>query len=117
MENDEVKFLIGDVEKLTGIKQHVLRYWEENVPALRPHKDESGRRIYNQRDLDFVFRLKFLITEKKFTVEGAGKQLWSEIETEQTTNETMIISKMRNELLSVYSIITKYSGGLGAIDK
>lgn len=110
MKDDMVKFSIGDIEKLTGIKQHILRYWEDNIPLLNPEKDEYGRRVYRQRDLDFVFRLKYLITEKKFTVEGAGEELMREVECEQTTNATLIISKMRNELVNMYSLVTKNKG-------
>ncbi|MEL3907973.1 MAG: MerR family transcriptional regulator [Treponemataceae bacterium] len=107
MKNEVIKFSIGDVEKLTGIKQHILRYWEDNIPLLSPEKDEYGRRVYFQRDLDFVFRLKYLINEKKFTVEGAGAELLRELENEQSTDATQIISKMRNELINIFSIISK----------
>ena len=52
-------FSIGEVEELTGIKSHVLRYWEEIIPSLSPQKDFSGRRIYSSRDLQIIFRLKY----------------------------------------------------------
>lgn len=107
MQDEVIKFSIGDVEKLTGIKQHILRYWEDNIPLLSPEKDEYGRRVYFQRDLDFVFRLKYLINEKKFTVEGAGAELLRELENAQSTDATQIISKMRNELINIFSIISK----------
>lgn len=109
MEHTAARFSIGEVEKLTGIKQHILRYWEENIPVLNPERDEYGQRVYTQRDLDFVFRLKFLINQRRFTVDGAGAELVREIQTETTTNATMTISKMRNELLQMYALITKYS--------
>ena len=64
-------FTIGEVEELTGIKSHILRYWEEVIPSLAPKKDIGGRRSYSSRDLQIIFRLKYLIQEKKFTIEGA----------------------------------------------
>lgn len=103
--SETIKLSIGEVEKLTGIKQHILRYWEDNIPLLSPEKDENGRRVYMQRDLDFVFRLKYLINERKFTVEGASQELLNEIQNEKTTEVTAYISKMRNELLQIYAII------------
>lgn len=105
--SETIQLSIGEVERLTGIKQHILRYWEENIPLLSPKKDEYGRRVYNQRDLDFVFRLKYLISEKKFTVEGASQELLREVQSEKTTETTSIISKIRNELLNIYSILNK----------
>mgnify|MGYP000006009982 CR=1 FL=1 len=107
MKDDAIRFSIGEIEKLTGIKQHILRYWEDNIPLLNPEKDEYGRRVYLQRDVDFVFRLKYLITEKKFTVEGAGEQLLREVESEKTTDATLIISKIRSELVNIYSLVSK----------
>ena len=64
------QYSIGDVEEISGIKAHVLRYWEEVIPSIRPRKDLGGRRVYSQRDLEVIFRLKYLISEKKFTIEG-----------------------------------------------
>ena len=51
-------FSIGEVEDLTGIKSHILRYWEEVIPSLAPKKDIGGRRSYSARDLQTIFRLK-----------------------------------------------------------
>ena len=47
-------FSIGEIEKLTGIKAHILRYWEEVVPSLSPQKDLGGRRTYSQRDVQII---------------------------------------------------------------
>ena len=63
-------FSIGEVEDLTGIKSHILRYWEEVIPSLAPKKDIGGRRSYSARDLQTIFRLKYLIQEK-------NKYAWS----------------------------------------
>ena len=56
-------YSIGQVEEITGVKAHVLRYWEEIIPGFAPQKDIGGRRIYSQRELELVMRLKFLIYE------------------------------------------------------
>ncbi len=104
------EFYIGEIEKLTGIKSHILRYWEENIPILNPRKDSYNRRLYSQRDLEFIFRLKFLITEKKFTVDGAGEQLLNELQetkSEKTQISNIQISQMRNHLLNIYKITQK----------
>ena len=58
-------YSIGEVEELTGIKAHVLRYWEEVIPGFAPQKDMGGRRTYTQREIEMIFRLKYLINETK----------------------------------------------------
>ncbi|MCQ2588222.1 MAG: MerR family transcriptional regulator [Treponema sp.] len=68
-------YTIGQVEELTGVKTHILRYWEEVIPGFIPQKDISGRRIYTQQEVELIFRLKYLINEKKYTLEGAGQQI------------------------------------------
>ena len=54
-------YSIGEIEELTGIKAHVLRYWEEVIPGFAPKKDMGGRRVYFDRDIQTIMRLKYLI--------------------------------------------------------
>ena len=80
-------YTIGQIEELTGVKAHILRYWEEVIPGFTPQKDNTGRRTYSQREVDLIFRLKYLIYEKKFTVEGAGQQILDEAQIVQDNAE------------------------------
>jgi DNA-binding transcriptional MerR regulator len=70
---------IGDLEKLLGVKAHVIRYWEKEIPLIQSRKDLSGRRVYAKRDLLIFFRLKYLLYDRRFTIEGAKAQLFREI--------------------------------------
>jgi DNA-binding transcriptional MerR regulator len=70
---------IGDLEKLLGVKAHVIRYWEKEIPLIQSRKDLSGRRAYSKRDLLIFFRLKYLLYDRRFTIEGARDQLFREI--------------------------------------
>ena len=70
------QYSIGQIEKISGVKSHVLRYWEEVIPSITPKKEMSGRRIYSQKDLEIILRLKYLIYTKKFTIEGAKTRLF-----------------------------------------
>ena len=103
------QYSIGDVEEISGIKAHVLRYWEEVIPSIRPRKDLGGRRVYSQRDLEVIFRLKYLISEKKFTIEGARNQIISEIDV-RNENAQLIqaIQELRSELTDLYLTVRKY---------
>lgn len=108
-------FLIGDVELITGIKAHVLRYWEEVIPAISPKKDIGGRRVYSSKDLEKILRLKYLIQEKKFTIEGARNQIIEEAGNSSNTDKgelIAMINETRGELLDVYLTIKKYKTGL-----
>lgn len=103
-----MNYSIGDVEDLTGVKAHVLRYWEEVVPAFSPSKDLNGRRSYTQHDIELIFRIKYLITEKKYTAEGAGQQILDEAQILQENGEVIRqIRKTRQELLDLLLAIKK----------
>ena len=64
---------IGEVAEATGIAAHVLRYWERNVPSLKPLRRAGGRRYYRAADVDLVHALHRLVTEQGYTLEGAAR--------------------------------------------
>ncbi|MCC6475749.1 MerR family transcriptional regulator [bacterium] len=66
---------IGEVVERTGIPDHILRYWENEFPQLRPKRGRGGNRLYTERDIELVLRIQDLIQNKKFTIAGARKQL------------------------------------------
>ncbi len=75
---DKLFFKIGEVAKIAGVKQHVLRYWESEFPWIRPQKSKSNQRLYRRRDVEAVLAIKHLLYDRKFTIEGAKKHLKSE---------------------------------------
>ena len=68
-------YKIGEVAKITGVKPHVLRYWESEFRWMSPQKSRSKQRMYRQRDIDVVLLLKRLLHEERFTIAGARKKL------------------------------------------
>ncbi len=62
---------IGEVSKALGIRQHVLRYWEEQFPMLRPLKRSGGRRYYRPEDVQLVARIDRLVHHEGYTLRGA----------------------------------------------
>jgi len=72
---DKLFFKIGEVAKLTGVKQHVLRYWESEFSAIRPQKSKTNQRLYRRKDVEAVLAVKHLLYERKFTIEGARRHL------------------------------------------
>ena len=75
---DKLYFKIGEVANLTGVKQHVLRYWESEFPSIRPQKSKTNQRLYKRRDVEAVLAVKYLLYDRKFTIEGAKNHLKSE---------------------------------------
>ena len=72
---DKLFFKIGEVSKLTGIKPHVLRYWESEFPMLNPPKNRASQRAYRKKDIEAVLLIKRLLYEENFTISGARKKL------------------------------------------
>ena len=68
-------YSISEVSKITGLKQYVLRYWETEFSQLKPPKNRAGNRTYRQKDIDIIHNIKELLYKKKFTIEGARKQM------------------------------------------
>lgn len=72
---DKLYFKIGEVCELTGVKQHVLRYWETEFPILHPQRAGSRQRLYRRVDVENILRIKRLLKEEGFTISGAKKLL------------------------------------------
>lgn len=68
-------FSIGDVCELTGLKPHVLRYWESQFRFLNPAKNRSGNRVYQRREVELIMLVKHLLYTEKFTIDGARKRI------------------------------------------
>ena len=101
-------YSIGEVEELTGLKPHVLRYWEEVLPGLSPKKDGGGRRLYSHRDLDLIQRMKYLVYTKGFTIEGARRQLVEETCAEsRQTQLLMAVRQAKANLNELYLLLKR----------
>ena len=72
---DKLYFKIGEVSVLLGVEPYVLRYWETEFPALSPKKSGTGHRLYRRKDVELLLRIKHLLYEKRFTIEGARQSL------------------------------------------
>src|SRR5579871_4639162 len=76
---DKLYFKIGEVSELLGVEPYVLRYWESEFPSLSPKKSGTGHRLYRRKDVELLLRIKHLLYEKRFTIEGARQSLHAEI--------------------------------------
>jgi DNA-binding transcriptional MerR regulator len=72
-------YKIGEACKVLGIQPYVLRYWETEFPALTPSKSRSGQRVYSEKELEVIRRIKELLYEEGYTIAGAKKKLEGEL--------------------------------------
>lgn len=75
LEEGKLYYSISEVCALTGLEQHVLRYWESEFPQLRPKKNRSGNRAYRSKEIKIIRYIKYLLYEEMFTIPGAKKKM------------------------------------------
>jgi DNA-binding transcriptional MerR regulator len=81
-EPSDRKFKIGEVCRKADVAPYVLRYWETEFPALSPGKTGGGQRLYSEREVDIILRIKQLLYSEGFTIAGAKKKLDLELAAE-----------------------------------
>ena len=74
----EKTFRIGEAAELLGLETYVLRFWETEFPHLAPLRTPKGQRLYAERHMEQLRRVKFLLHEQGFTIEGARRVLEAE---------------------------------------
>lgn len=79
-DRDKRTYKIGEVCRMAEVQPYVLRYWETEFPALAPTKSGGGQRLYSQREIDIVMRIKQLLYSEGFTIAGAKKKLETELD-------------------------------------
>lgn len=73
--SDRLYYRIGEVSRITGLKPHVLRYWESEFKVIKPYKAGSLQRLYRKKDLEIIQKIKKLLYEEGFTIAGAKKKI------------------------------------------
>ncbi len=73
--SSKMYYSISEVSDMTGVKAHVLRYWETEFPSLKPKKNRAGNRNYRPKDIKAVLVIRDLLYKEKFTISGARKKL------------------------------------------
>src|SRR5476651_797331 len=80
-------FTIGEVSELCGVKPHVLRYWEQEFTQLKPVKRRGNRRYYQHHEVLLIRRIRELLYEQGFTINGARNRLDSRESNRRDTAE------------------------------
>ncbi len=138
---DKLYFKIGEVARIVGVKQHVLRYWESEFSTIRPQKSKSNQRLYRRRDVEAVLAIKHLLYDRKFTIEGAKRHLKSEgvdaalpkpepeavaarvrqevlkeVEEREQRLQTRLVQRSQKNLLALRQLTTNFIKDLERID-
>ncbi|PRC92283.1 MerR family transcriptional regulator [Solimicrobium silvestre] len=106
-------FTIGEVSDLCGVKAHVLRYWEQEFSQLKPVKRRGNRRYYQHHEVLLIRRIRELLYEQGFTINGARNQLGGqsslEINSPKETSELTFSGEtaetLRTELLNIQKLL------------
>jgi DNA-binding transcriptional MerR regulator len=72
---DKPFFKIGEAARLCALKPYVLRYWETEFHSIKPQKTRSGQRLYRRQDVELLLRIRHLLYDQRFTIEGARTRL------------------------------------------
>ncbi len=99
-------FTIGEVSDLCAVKPHVLRYWEQEFPQLKPVKRRGNRRYYQRQDVVMIREIRSLLYEQGYTIGGARLQLSDTQHKEAPKCDPQMIQQLRMEMEEVLEILT-----------
>lgn len=91
-------FTIGEVSKLCGVKSHVLRYWEQEFPNLKPMKRRGNRRYYQRQDVLLIRQIRSLLYDNGYTISGARQKLSGEDAAQDSAKTSLLIKQLIGEL-------------------
>ncbi len=98
-------FTIGEVSEFCAVKPHVLRYWEQEFPQLKPVKRRGNRRYYQRQDVLVIRQIRSLLYEEGFTIGGAKLKLTGNDALIDLSQSQQIIRQLRTELEGVLRLL------------
>jgi DNA-binding transcriptional MerR regulator len=100
-------FTIGEVSELCAVKPHVLRYWEQEFPQLKPVKRRGNRRYYQRQDVLIIRQFRSILYDDGFTIGGARQRLTGEQAKVDVSQSQQIVKQLRVELEQVLKILRR----------
>ncbi len=98
-------FRIGEVSAMTGLESYVLRFWETEFKGINPKRTDSGQRLYRRADVELIHKIKHLLHEKRFTIQGAKQYLNTGLK--KDPEERITLAEIRSELLTIRDLLTQ----------
>ena len=113
-QSEKMFFKIGEVAEVAGVKTSVLRFWESEFSFLKPVKSSSGQRLYSKAEVELVLRVKRLLYDEKFTIEGVKQRISSrgkllkvddDFESVNALDSSDVLKAVRNDLIALRSLL------------
>ena len=101
---DKLYFRIGEVSKIAQIPAYVLRFWESEFSRIRPKRTAAGQRLYSRTDIELILKIKTLLYEKKFTIQGARQHL-SVRSRKNEASEKHLLADLHAELKAIRNML------------
>ncbi len=109
-------YKIGQVSSFTGVKPHVLRYWEAEFGLVKPRKDRRGQRLYRRPDIDIILHIKDLLYNQHYSIRGAKQKLKQESAQKQGDKKysaphlQVIIEQQKEQLQELLNLLEPNKG-------
>ncbi len=112
---EKLYYSISEVCSLTGLKPHVLRYWETAFPILKPSKNQSGNRVYKQEDIELIKLISTLLYEERYTIDGARQKIEEmssqdqqmKLEIKAATVSAKMIDSISKEITDIIALLER----------
>ena len=113
--SEKLYYSISEVCNMTGLKPHVLRYWETAFPMLSPSKGHSGNRVYKPEEIRLIKLISQLLYEERYTIDGARQKIEEmnnssqqmKLELDTTSVSTTLIDSIKQELSDIIGTLEK----------
>ena len=103
---EKLYYSINEVCEQLKLKPHIIRYWESEIPRLKKGVSPRNTRRYTAKDIDLLRKIKELIYEKKYTLEGAKAELKKrKLNSEQVAENNIVTNDLKNELLEIKKLL------------
>ncbi len=103
---DKLFFKISEVCRIIGVEAYVLRFWETEFPQLAPQKSKAGHRVYKRNDIEAILRIKELLYDRGYTIEGARKYL-SRSRAPKASERDKVLIQVRKGLRDILTLLQR----------
>jgi DNA-binding transcriptional MerR regulator len=104
---DKIYFKIGEVSNLAEIPTYVLRFWESEFKQINPRRTQSGQRQYKKSDVELILKIKHLLYDRKFTIQGAKRHLLAATKSPERESPAAAFAEICSELKRIQKLLDK----------
>ena len=102
---DKLYYKIGEVSDIADVPAYVLRFWESEFKRISPKRTSSGQRLYRKSDVDLILKIKDLLYNKKYTIQGARRCLSGRRERPDAITDGALLEEIRIELQEIKTLL------------